>query len=133
MHVLHCKTQDSMNSSEPQEHLQKYPDVLAGIVAELSSKGTPSRGCDDRGEARSLEPHRVLLDSLTQEEQELLDGLREEQKEAFWQYKEALDDLNALYQFAAYEAGRKVAADACTRAIQQMAQGLPRLLTGSAD
>ena len=69
---------------------------------------------------------------MTQEEQELLAGLREEQKEAFWQYKEALDDLNALYQLAAYEAGRKVAADICTRAVRQMAQGLPRLLTGSA-
>jgi len=98
MHVLH------------ESRTRKYPDVLAGIVHELR------------------EGHRLLLDSLVEAEQALLADLERSQKQIFWRYKEILDELQTLYQLAAYEAGRKAAADLSAEALEHAMQILPQLL-----
>jgi hypothetical protein len=90
---------------------ERYPDVLAGIVRQLH---------DD---------HQVLLNSLMEAEQTLLGDLRQPQKQTFWRYKELLDELHALYQDAAYEAGRKAGTDVSTEALQEVIQVLRGLVT----
>jgi hypothetical protein len=63
----------------------------------------------------------------------LLAALERRQKQLFLRYKEQLDELHMLYQFAAYEAGRKADADISAEALEHIAKVPPERLAGDAD
>jgi len=91
---------------------ERSPDVLAGMVSQLH------------------DGHQVLLGSLVEAEQTLLEDLEPCQKRAFLRYKRVLDELHTIYQLAAFEAGRTAAADISAEALEHIARLSPRRPVG---
>lgn len=98
-----------------QKQTERYSDAFARIIRQLG------------------EGHGLLLDSVVESEVTLLAALERRQKQLFLRYKELLDELHMLYQFAAYEAGRKADADISAEALEHLAQVPPEHPAGDAD